>query len=162
MQLNLLGTMKLQSILSCALAAFSFSACGTDDGKANGGGGDAGPTCTTVSPTFTALAAEIFDTPTCNQAAACHGTTPQGNLLLTGAKADIYNALVTPGDTDQTESRGTFPKRVVASNSNDSFLWIKLTDSTVPRGRMPLALPALNQCQLDAVKAWIEAGALNN
>jgi hypothetical protein len=145
-------------------ALLGAAACGNDDGKvdatpdAGASPVDAGPSCSPIDPKFSVLKAQIFDTVTCNTAAACHGATPQGALLLTGDDATVLAALT--ADTDQLESRNTYPKRVVAGNPDQSFLWQKLTDPNVPRGIMPLGQPRLDDCQLDAIRAWIQAGAL--
>ena len=152
--------MKKTLLSLCLMACV---ACGNDDGMSGadaGVSGDAGTACAPLDPKFSVLFAEIFNTPTCNLAAACHGMGAQGDLLY---DTDVATAhMQTTGDTFRTDSRGQFPKRVESGMPDQSFLWIKLTDSMVPGGQMPLAANPLNQCQLDAVKAWIENGAAND
>ncbi len=57
--------------------------------------------------------------------------------------------------------------RVIPNDSANSLLWLKVhwkTDAIAPAcgAAMPKAGAALSAAQVDTIKAWINAGALNN
>ena len=157
--------MKLRLLVAAGL--LTLAACGNDDGMSdnnnNGGNNNNnnnGNNCTPIDPKLSELQAKLFNTPTCNQAAACHGANPQGNLLFSMDAATTFNEL-TMKMTENRDARGTHPNRVVAMNPGQSFLWAKVTDDNVPGGKMPPG-GQLDQCELDAIQGWINAGAPND
>jgi len=156
---------RLLAVFGLSLA---LAACGNDDGKTNTDAGpatDGGSNCTTIAANYTAIHAEIFNTPKCNAAGGCHGpgtggAQAQGNLLLATDKASAHAALME--DTFHPTGAMTWAKRTVANKVDDSWLWIRLTVNDPAYGRMPPAPPALNKCELDAVEGWINNGAPND
>lgn len=158
----------LLGILSLALIiGLDGSGCGTDDG---GKVLDAGLMPCDVPATFTALYTQIFsqpDTPAsgklCAQASGCHASTfTSGNLDMSGDKAAVYNLLLRDPTADPVAAR-TVPSRVKPNDPMGSFLYRKVADARPPGigDRMPLG-GVLTKCQIDAIKAWIDAGGLND
>lgn len=163
--------------LFSTLTAGVFVACGNDDGggtNTDGGTGqDAGAPCTPLDPTFTVVHGQILSQQGCARS-ACHETNTvagggAGRLDLALDKDGVYNTLLNDM-TDASDVRATIPKRVVANDLAQSFLWRKVADddppgigSRMPQGCSP-RFPAvcLTQCELDAIQGWIEAGAPNN
>jgi hypothetical protein len=111
-----------------------------------GGTGEGGEGCTTfeesVQPILTASCAF----------AGCHGggSPAQGLLLESGS------AIASLVGVDSSEQPGT--PLVDPGSLDTSFLWIKLLPDPPVGARMPYG-GALSGAQLDAVAAWIEAGA---
>ena len=107
-----------------------------------------------IVPTLTSIQNNIF-TPRC---ISCHsGSTPPAQLNLEDGLA--YSNLV-------GVSRPFDPEiRVIAGNASASFLVDKLENNNLGNSRgdqMPLGGPYLDQNTIEAVKNWINAGALNN
>ncbi len=66
------------------------------------------------------------------------------------------------GNTLHPVGRMTWMKRVVPGQPDDSFLLIKLGSADPPGARMPEGRPHLQQCDLDAIRAWITNGAMDD
>ena len=88
----------------------------------------------------------------------CHGSAPGGGgLILTPASA--YGALIgVPSTADPTVSR------VTPGDASASMLWQKVAAATVslsgvPGSSMPIGSPMLDLDELQALAAWINAGA---
>jgi hypothetical protein len=113
-----------------------------------GGGGD-GPTET---PTLTTLSADIFQ-PRCGNAACHGGSNPAAGLDLV---TDPYAALV---GVDSISDPAL--KRVAAGDPNNSVLLLILEGPVGASRQMPpgVTLPAED---VDAIRAWITAGAAND
>jgi hypothetical protein len=153
-------------------AACGIAACGNDNGgdvidggivQMDASTGDGG--CR-VEPTFTSLHDNLFSTSSCT-GAGCHNSMQAGGLDLTGGKAAVLAELT----QESTAEAGTgMPNRVLEMDSMNSFLYRKLTDDDPPgaASRMPLGCNfiqppnCLPQCEVDAVRDWIEAGAMDN
>ncbi|MFZ9888292.1 MAG: hypothetical protein ACO3JL_12390, partial [Myxococcota bacterium] len=92
---------------------------------------------------------------------SCHGSTaPKGGLTLTPA-ATAYGELVgKPSEGSVCSAAGT--KRVVPQDPATSQLYLKVTnDPAKCGGKMPTT-GSLTAAQQATIRAWIEAGALND
>jgi hypothetical protein len=88
----------------------------------------------------------------------------KGNLVLVAgqSRTNLVNV-----DTDDPEARARGKKRVVPGNSGASFLVHKLDQSPAllqadEGDPMPQVGQRLEQQKIDAIKAWIDQGALDN
>ncbi|MCK6550188.1 hypothetical protein L6R52_30415 [Myxococcota bacterium] len=155
----------LSTLTALALAA-GLAACGNDDGGAVRDAGatpDTGIPCTEVPATYTAVHDQILLNPSC-AVAGCHtGSGVGGGFDVGIGKAELYDKLI-----NGTSSSGTVPKYVTAGDPSASFLWRKVNDQNPPGGfRMPIGCASnptlcLTSCQIDAISAWITAGAAND
>ena len=101
-----------------------------------------------LQATFTSIQANIF-TPRCVNA-GCHPT--QGNLLLT--PKDSYSELV--------NQPSLYNMLLVAPFKPDSSaLYLKVAGTDLGT-RMPQGLDPLNSLEIEAIRQWIEDGALEN
>lgn len=104
-------------------------------------------------PTLTELQSSIF-TPQC-AFEGCHGPPAQQGMNLTSG--NTYANIV---GIDAVELSGF--KRVAPGNAADSYLYMKVAgDPRIVGERMPFG-GTLTTVEIEAVRAWIEAGALNN
>ena len=107
------------------------------------------------APTLTKLQADIF-TPICS---GCHtgvGAGLPGVQNLTAG--NTYASIV-----DVTSIEDPTLKRVNPSDPDNSYLVRKIEGAAGIAGvRMPAGGSPLTQAQIDEVRAWIAAGALNN
>jgi hypothetical protein len=141
------------------LAVATLLSCGNDDGdNADGGPKDSG-SC--VQGNLTSLHSQLFSTTRCAQA-VCHADSmPGGNLDFSVGKAAVRTALL--GMTDEPTAKLTYPNRVVASDPAMSYLFVKVS-MAMPGGslgRMPPGAP-LDTCEIEAIRAWIMGGALDD
>ena len=87
----------------------------------------------------------------------CHGGNrpPAGLSLQAGSSFATLVNVRSSQDAPLT--------RVIPGNANDSLLIHKLEDANPPVGvRMPRGGAPLAQSTIDMIRAWIDAGALNN
>ncbi len=108
-------------------------------------------------PTLSWLQANVF-TPSCT-ASSCHGgSTGAGGLNLTDGKA--YAALVGVTAT-ATDKDGKALVRVKAGDPDRSLLSLRVAG---PYGTLDVMPPGLklDQFKIDAINAWITAGAPQN
>lgn len=170
-------------VLAAAVLLGAPAACGGDDSKAGAGGSEGGvadaasedapayAVCPDgLMPTFSSIRDNVF-AHSCLEAGKCHtseGAVDSGGLDL---EMDPYTALL---GADGTGAKANNPdgslktlKRVVPGDPDHSFLVIKLstmsgTDPQYGSG-MPFPTPG-SVCPeaLDAIRAWITAGALDN
>jgi hypothetical protein len=104
-------------------------------------------------PTLTELQTSIF-TPVC-AVDGCHAPPAQQGMNLTAG-----NTYANTVGVDAVELPPF--KRVVPNHSADSYLYMKLAgDPRILGDRMPEG-GILTATELDMVRAWIDAGALNN
>lgn len=104
-----------------------------------------------LNATFASLQANIF-TPKC-AITGCHaGRAPKAGMNLSAGQA--YENLV-----DQQSQFG--PPRVAPGDVENSVLYLKVS-GTVAGARMPRGGPPLSQEEINAIRDWIAAGALNN
>jgi hypothetical protein len=106
-----------------------------------------------IQPTLQSIQDNLF-TPTC---AGCHtgpaSTTLPSGLDLTSLSMSFMSLVGTPS----VQQPGL--QRVAAGNPDASYLVQKL-EGTAPSGsQMPLGGPVLDQATIDAIRAWITAGA---
>ena len=105
------------------------------------------------TPTFTDVQAEVF-TPSC-AFSSCHGSAEEGELSLDGD--GVYANLV------GVESSGAAGlTRVVAGDSSTSYLMWKLDGSAGIEGDPMPPSGGLSDDQVEMVRDWIDAGALND
>lgn len=138
-----------RAIIMCA-AAILVASCNVDT--------PTDPTSGTIEPTFSSIQSKLFN-PSCTTS-SCHGSTGKGGLTLVAGSS--YAALINV----RSENDGAHtPKffRVLPGKPDSSFLYIKLTSPSSLQGdRMPQVGSALSQQYTDAVRTWIQNGALNN
>jgi hypothetical protein len=113
-----------------------------------------------ITATLTSIYADRLSRPELCAAPACHDTSNAGGQSYTVAKDAVRTMLL--ADTLHPVGKATWPKRVVPGQPDDSFLLVKLTAPDPPGDRMPLGRPALQQCDLDAIRTWITGGALDD
>jgi len=106
------------------------------------------------APTLTQLQTAIF-TPKCG-VPGCHGPpAPEQGMNLSDGNTFTYTVGV-----DATELSGF--KRVAPGNAADSYLYMKIAgDPRVVGERMPFG-GTLTSTEIEEVRAWIDAGALDN
>ena len=136
-------------------------ACGDDDGgpiNANGPVGNNNTAGCAVDATFTSIYNNRLGSSTC-ATGGCHNAASMGaGLNFEKPQAEALADLV--GATSSSEP----PKiRVVAGDASQSYFFEKLTNPNVGGilGPMPVG-GMLDQCEIDAIETWINAGAQNN
>jgi hypothetical protein len=118
------------------------------------------PTPVPTAPTLTQIQSQIFDAGGATACTACHtdvGRNPSAGLNLKSGTA--YSNLV-----GVTSSNNPPAVRVVAGNANTSYLVAKIQgDPGIVGVRMPRnGPPFLTAAQIQMIRDWITAGALNN
>ena len=138
--------------MSWFASAVVFAGCGNDSG---GPIGDESAACA-VAASFTSIYTNRLSTTSCARG-GCHATSSSaGGLDFEQAQVDLHSDLV------EQASRGRPAENLVApGQSAQSYFLAKLTDGSVPGGIMPPG-GSLDQCEIDAITAWIDAGALND
>jgi hypothetical protein len=144
------------------LSVLAIAACdgGTEDDDTNG---DSGPKDTGSLPCLEANFTSIYGRFTTDKCATvgCHdAASASGGQNYDVGKDAVHATLL--GDTVNAVGATMYPKRVQPSNADASFLWIKVSRDDATGGRMPLAQPPLQQCDLDAIRNWINGGAPND
>ncbi len=134
-----------------------------------------GDTTTTPADMTAAVVPHNFDQinsqilqPACASFSVCHSPEGKNTANMLDLKTDPYNALVgAAAFNTQAASEGKL--RVKPCDSANSLLVIKLTlpltatDPTVGYGAyMPQASGHLDDSQVQAIKDWIDRGALRN
>jgi len=122
------------------ISLLSLSNCSKDVGPIDNGLAD-------ENISFSNDIQPIFD----QNCVSCHPSS--GNLDLTATNS--YNNLV------NVNASGYSAKRVVPNNSDQSVLYKKIDGSEDYGSNMPLG-SNLSQTQINAIKQWIDEGALNN
>jgi hypothetical protein len=126
----------------------------------SGSGGDDETMVPCVEPTFTSIHGERLSSPDFCASAGCHDASGAGGQSYSAGKDAAHAALLS--DTIHPVGRTTWPKRAVAGQPDQSFLYVKLSSADPPGDRMPLGRPPLPQCDLDAIETWIGNGAMND
>jgi len=108
----------------------------------------------TSGPTLTSLQTSIF-TPKC-AVAGCHAApAPQQGMDLAAGRTYVYTVNADTVELPQY-------KRVAPGLSADSYLYMKISgDPRIVGDRMPLG-GTLTAAEIDSVRAWIDAGALDD
>ena len=160
------------SLATLAVAGAVMSpACGddapmlADAGQADAGmaGSDAGfLDCPATQPTFHSIYATILSVDGCS-VVGCHGGPAMeaaGALLLSGDPAAVLASVL--GDTVNPAAIASFPKRVVPGSPDHSYFYDKVaTDMPAGGNRMPVGRN-LSDCQIAAIRLWIQNGARND
>ena len=107
------------------------------------------------APTLSSLQTSIFS-PRC-ALPGCHTSpSPQQGMDLSAGKTYAYTVGV-----DVTELAGF--KRVAPGNAADSYVYMKIAgDPRIAGARMPADGTTLTAAEIQAVGAWIDAGAKDN
>ena len=154
-----------RQVLSAVFVSFAtlMAACETSAAGSTGVAGRAGGA---TAPARFGDVLEIFSKPTHN-CGICHGSAPaasNGGLQFNPSKReDAHTALVgvMAGDTRQGKCAGK--TYVVPGEPEASLLVDKLANETPSCGaRMPQGFMPLDAMELETVRSWITAGALND
>jgi hypothetical protein len=136
------------------------------DLAAPAGGMPTGPTWTAGSPTWSAIYGEIVQTSCAGP--ACHSSSAGGGLVMQ-TKMDAYTALVgtkaagmTAGAAPGTNCADVGGIRVVAGDPANSLLVDKIANATPKCGTHMPPGGMLTAAQIQQVRDWIMAGAMNN
>jgi hypothetical protein len=104
-------------------------------------------------PTLTQLQTQIF-TPHC-AVETCHAPPPQQGMNLTAGNTYVFIVNVNANELPAF-------KRVAPGSAADSYVYMKIAgDPRIVGERMPLG-GMLTEMEIEMVRAWIDAGALNN
>jgi hypothetical protein len=114
--------------------------------------------------TFTQIYSEIFPLGTRAQCNYCHdrpaNEISNGMLNMGHTQADAYAAIV--GTSSMSAKCGGTYTVVVPGDSSTSLLFVKLEAAPPCGDRMPQGASPLTSAQLEMVRSWIDAGAMNN
>lgn len=109
-----------------------------------------------VEPTFASIDKNIFSKSCATS--SCHGSTLAGDLDLRSGAA--FSNLVGV-DPKNPAAKAAGLKRVTAGDVSKSFLYNKITrPGTGEESPMPLGGEKLSTEKINAIKTWIEKGAL--
>jgi hypothetical protein len=144
---------RLPTLTSTLFLAAFLTACGNADDSTTTPTGSAGSTGTTTA-TLSSLQTTIF-TPSCALSACHNSTDPQNGLDLSAGKS--FKSM-------NEASPHAELKRIDTTTPENSLMYkVLLGDVAVASGdevgKMPDGKAALSQDKIDAVKAWIAAGA---
>lgn len=142
--------------LALSLAVAACTGGGDDDDDA---ATSPTPACTPVGSTLTDLQSAVF-TPNC-ALSSCHGSAaPQQGLDLSAGATHANTVGVT---AMQTFNGNSVLLVDTAGGANASYLYLKVTGATGIQGTlMPPTGQPLCQEKIDAIAAWINAGAQDN
>ena len=146
-------TTRLKQALSAGLLAVTIACAGDgtgldEFGNPLGEGGDQ-----PLEPTLTSIQARVFS-PICTQ---CHAgaAAPLGFSLEAGVS---FGSTVNVPSVEAPELM-----RVLPGDPDASYIVWKIEGRAgIVGGRMPLGLPQLPAEEIDAIRTWIEDGALQN
>lgn len=111
---------------------------------------EAPPTDGGIQPTLSSLQEHVF-TPICS---TCHGgANPAAGQNLSTIENTIDNLI-------NVDSSNPAFKRVLPDSALKSYLYLKVTGDSQAGSRMPLGQPALPEEAINAIKLWIDNGAL--
>jgi len=103
-----------------------------------------------IKPNLTSIQEHVF-TPICS---SCHGgVSPAAGQDLSSIENSIENLI-------NVDSSNPEFKRVLPGSPLASYLYLKVTGDSKAGARMPLGQPALPVETINAIKQWIEQGAL--
>jgi hypothetical protein len=119
-----------------------------------------GPPSPSIPPTLTSIQTNVFDGSCAN--GGCH-SGQQPAALLDLSKGNAYISLLIHRIENDT-GRKYFQARVAPGRPDSSFIMAKLNGMLTPDegDQMPQRLNKLPQYQIDAIRQWIQNGALNN
>jgi hypothetical protein len=143
------------------IAACGGSGSGDDDSASAavaGAAGNAAP-----AATFTQIYAMIFPMATNARCDACHSLpandVSNGNLEMGKTQQSAYMALF---GQNSKSSRCMSKSLVVPGQPEMSLLYLKLSPTPPCGSRMPLGGTPFSDTQLEMIRCWIAAGAMNN
>ncbi len=135
------------SIFVCFIAVL-FIGCSDDGG-----------TTPQLSDNFSDIQARTFDK-TCNRSSCHGGSSPKALLDLTAGNS--YNELL-GSSIQNTAAKTRYRGLVVPGKPDSSFLYIKIRGPRSDEGaQMPERLSALPAAEIEAIRSWIEHGAVND
>jgi len=103
-----------------------------------------------IQPTLSSIQAHVF-TPICS---TCHGgASPAAGQNLSSIENTIANLI-------NVDSSNAEFKRVLPGDALKSYLYLKITGNSLAGSRMPLGGSALPEETINAIKQWIDQGAL--
>lgn len=103
-----------------------------------------------IQPTLSSIQENVF-TPICS---TCHGgANPAAGQNLSNIENSIANLINVNSSNPQF-------KRVLPGSSDESYLYLKVTGNSQAGAQMPLGQRALDQDTINAIKQWIDDGAL--
>jgi hypothetical protein len=141
-----------------ALLALSLAA-GCSSGPSSARSAANGPPAT-----FTQIYSEIFPLGTKAQCNYCHdrpaNEISNGMLNMGHTQTDSYAAVV--GTSSMSAKCGGTYTLVVPGESSASLLFLKLEETPPCGDRMPQGGSPLTSAQLEMVRSWVDAGAMNN
>ncbi|MET0389120.1 MAG: PQQ-binding-like beta-propeller repeat protein [Polyangiales bacterium] len=132
-----------------------------------GAAGSAAPMYVPGSPTWSAIYQEIIVNTGCNGGPSCHAGTAGGRLVMT-SKDEGYNALVGVAAMGTAIAGGAANcadvggQRVVAGDPANSLLLDKVSSATPKCGTVMPPGGMLTPAQIQQIRDWITAGAMNN
>jgi len=111
---------------------------------------DEPPTEGGIQPTLSSIQEHVF-TPICS---TCHGgANPAAGQNLSSIENTIANLI-------NVDSSNAEFKRVLPGDALNSYLYLKITGNSLAGSRMPLGGSALPEEAINAIKLWIDNGAL--
>lgn len=135
---------------------FCSAACGNDDGGPVLGV-ESNSEC--LSATFAAIH-EVISAPGSCARTGCHaGPNGSGGMVLAATKDEVYLQLVGVR-TNNAAGQVNFPFRIEASSSTTSYL-LHAVETEMPVGA-PFQMGPLLNCEIEAIRSWIDAGAAND
>jgi len=140
----------------CVAIGAGCSGGGGDDDDDDDAATTPGPVCTPLASTLTTIQSAIFS-PQCAFASCHDSAAPAGNL-------DLSSAATSRAEMLDVNSAGTFNAANIAivdsGNAAASFLYLKVTGANgISGGPMPDTGQVLCAEKVDAIEAWINAGA---
>lgn len=103
-----------------------------------------------IKPTLSSIQEKVF-TPICS---VCHGgANPAAGQNLSSIENTMKNIINVNSSNPQF-------KRVLPGDALQSYLYLKVIGNSQAGAQMPLGQQALNQETVDAIKQWIDDGAL--
>jgi hypothetical protein len=169
--------MKISSILLATGLAMSLVAAAACSG--GGGGDDASttvptsptPACTPITDTSLSHLQSVIFSPSCGEGqtgAGCHDVSQPVSNSMALSNGQTYASTVGVTSVYEYSTNGGTSffhlPRVNPGDHDHSFLYLKVIAASGIQGSgMPSNIPGgLCQAKIDAIKAWIDAGAPNN
>ena len=169
--------MGLVAVFGCSSVVAALAGCGSHGGSGAGsptGSPSETPTaspvwspstsCTPlVPPNLSVFQTQLFDGGCLSTGfVTCHtGSTPASSLALTSGLTLVEDSNIASVEVPSM-------KRIAPGSKSNSYFYLKLIDDPVIHTASGLSYPMpntgqpLSQCAIDAIGAWIDAGAPNN
>lgn len=134
-------------IFMLSLPVITLNACSHDAGTGPDNGNNQG---NETRATFSSIQSTVLS-PTC-AVSGCHNGTQTPNL----SSGVAYSQLVNVQNLIRTLDY------IKPNNADSSYLYLKVIGQNISGLQMPRNGTPLSQAVTDSIKAWINAGALNN